>query len=215
MKPTIVNKADAVVPAELRNGHQEDRRHARRPADTQGEAGHTSREAMAEATPAEAYSLKVAARDYIWLYDVRHGVAPNEIAARSGVSVRQVRKALERARAMERSRFKDNLIESFTSGRLDGMNFRLFPLFPVAAYTPQSACPHPDSFELGSRLCCMVCHTSGMDDHPGFRRDPETDPAPEPRSKPVADAAAPSKVRKSKETRKQRRRRQLVAASVA
>jgi hypothetical protein len=213
MKPTIASKVDAVVPAEVRNDHQKGRRHPRRLATSRSELGETSRDVATEATTAQDCALEVAARDYIWLYDVRHGVAPHEIAARSGVSVRQVRKGLERARALDRSCSKDNLIESFKSGRLDDMNFRLIPFFPVAAFTPQSACPHHNSIERDSRLCCMVCHASGMDDHPGLQRDPGTDPAPEP--KPAANAAAPSEVRKPKETRKQRRRRQLAEAAVA
>jgi hypothetical protein len=95
------------------------------------------------------------------------------------------------------------------------MGFRLIPLFPIGAFTPRSACPHHDTIERGSRLCCMVCHGSGMDDHPGLERDPKTDPSPEPTPKPAVDAAAPSKARKSKVTRKQRRRRELAEVAVA
>ena len=54
MKPTIASTADAVVPAEGRMGHREDRRDPRRRADTQGVPGETSREAVAETTTARA-----------------------------------------------------------------------------------------------------------------------------------------------------------------
>jgi hypothetical protein len=162
---------------------------------------------------AKAWTLEVAARDYVWLYDFRHGVGPGEIAAREGVTVRQVREGLERARALDRNGSKDSPIGSLRSGRLDDIGFRLIPLLPVGALTPQSACPHHDSIERGSRLCCMVCHASGMDDHPGLRREPLTDPSPEPA--PAVDVAVSSKSGKSKETRKQRRLRQLAEAAVA
>ena len=42
------------------------------------------------------------ARDYIWLWDVRHGVSINEIALREGVSVRRVQTGVSRAKALEK-----------------------------------------------------------------------------------------------------------------
>lgn len=212
MKPTTASTADAVVPTGGRMGHREDRRDPRRRAESRSVTGETSRGAVAGTSTAGAWTLEVAARDYIWLYDFRHGVGLSEIAAREGVTVRQVREGLERARALDRNRSKDNPIESLKSSRLDDIGFRLMPLFPIMALTPQSACPHHDSIERGSRLCCMVCHASGMDDHPGLRRDPLIDPSPEPAPAPAAVSSKPGK---SRENRKQRRRRQLAGAAVA
>ena len=60
----------------------------------------------------------------------------------------------------------------------------------------------------------MVCHSSGMDEHPGLRRDPLTDPSPESKPAPAADGVVPSEAGGSRETRKQRRRR-LFAEAVA
>jgi hypothetical protein len=48
----------------------------------------------------------------------------------------------------------------------------------------------------------MVCHSSGIDDHPGLTRSPLTDPAPEPKLAPEVEPK-PAK----RETRKERRQR--------
>lgn len=152
--------------------------------------------------------------EYIWLYDSRHGVGIQEIAARAGVSVGRVRFGLERAQALESKPSMRELSEDLKSSGPDDLGFRLIPLFPIGSFTPQSACSHGASIQRGSKLCCMVCHASGMDDHPGLQRDTETDPSPEPQPAPPA-AAAPREFRERKETRKQRRRRQFAEAAVA
>jgi hypothetical protein len=36
----------------------------------------------------------------------------------------------------------------------------------------------------------MICHRSGIDDHPGLARDPSTDPEPEPRTSRLAPPQA-------------------------
>ena len=41
----------------------------------------------AKARVTRAVSLKILAKEYIWLWDVRHGVSISEIAIREGVSV--------------------------------------------------------------------------------------------------------------------------------
>jgi hypothetical protein len=160
----------------------------------------------------EALTLKVAARDLMWLYDNKHGMSFEEIAGYERLPVQRVIEGVMRAEALQRQRSSDELVEDFKSGRLDDSRFRLIPLFPVNAFTPQSACPHHNPIEQGSRLCCMVCHTSGMDDHPGLQRDPETDPSPEPA--PAKDARR-TRSGKAKGTRKQRRRRQLADTVLA
>jgi hypothetical protein len=53
---------------------------------------------------------------------------------------------------------------------------RLVPLFPIGSYTPQSRCAHSGPIERGSVLCCMVCHTSGQDDHPALQYRCAVDP---------------------------------------
>lgn len=46
----------------------------------------------------------------------------------------------------------------------------LVPLFPIAAFTPQSSCPHKTPIPDGSSLYCVVCHDTGMRHHPALKR---------------------------------------------
>jgi hypothetical protein len=152
----------------------------------------------------------------MWLYDSRHGVSLAEIAGYEGLSIGRVRFGVKRAQAQESKVSKDDLVQVLKPGYVGDLDFRLTPLFPIGAFTPQSACPHHDTIKRGSKFCCMVCHASGMDDHPGLRRDPQADPSPEPQPEPAVKATAPSKATTSKETRKERRHRQFAeAAAVA
>ena len=48
-------------------------------------------------------SLAVMAKEYIWLWDVRHGIGTHEIAIREGVSVRRVQFGVSRAKAQEKA----------------------------------------------------------------------------------------------------------------
>ena len=138
------------------------------------------------------WSLETAAREFVWLWDSRHGTSFMEIANREGVTPSRVRFGVARARSHERS------------ARGSGPTHppRLSPLFPVGPYTPTSPCGHDRPIRIGSSLCCMVCHVSGLDGHPAFARDPKTDPAPEPPLPETPLAAKPAK-----ETRKQKRKR--------
>ncbi len=128
-------------------------------------------------------TLEIAAKEYVWLWDRRHGSSLAAIAAREGVSIGRVRFGLARARAQEKGAVTTRAIRPP----------RLVPLFPIGAYTPQSTCAHRRPIEPGSSLCCMVCHTSGMDRHPALRRDPRSEPAPEPKPKPAPELAAPAR----------------------
>ena len=152
-------------------------------------------------------TLAVAAREYIWLYDRCHGVGISEIAAREGLSVNRVKYGLKRARAMDKKPSRDAQAGPL-SFDIDIAHLpRLIPLFPIGPYTPESACPHLEPIEQGSTLCCMVCHSSGMDAHPSLLRDPRTEPAPEDKVGLAPDLGSRPKTRESHETRKQRRRR--------
>jgi hypothetical protein len=135
-------------------------------------------------------NLEIAAKEYVWLWDRRYGFSFEAIAAREGLSFARVRFDVVRARAQE---------EAMIASRTDRAP-RLIPLFPVGPYTPQSICAHKQPIERGSALCCMVCHRSGMDSHPALRRDPRTDPPPEPKP-------ALKRVDFQCETRKMRRQR--------
>jgi hypothetical protein len=137
-------------------------------------------------------TLAIAAKEYIWLWDFRHGISVKAIASREDLSLRRVRFGLARAEAHERGYCNDAAVKPP----------RLVPLFPIGSYTPLSGCRHKQPIQTGSLLCCMVCHESGLDGHPALQRDPRTDPAPEPTppSKPASLA---------KETRRKRRERQF------
>jgi len=138
-------------------------------------------------------TLAVAAKEYVWLYDHRHGVTPEAIAVREGLTVLRVRLGLERAGVRERGQI--------TVSGTDGAALRaprLIPFFPIVSFTPQAPCGHRTMLRKGSLFCCMVCHRSGIDGHPALVRDPRTDPAPEPKP-------APAPVKVAVETRKQKR----------
>jgi hypothetical protein len=99
-----------------------------------------------------ASPLERAAREYVWLYDVRHGVSVSQIAKRAGYSPNAVRAGLRRARAADATAGAGPVA-------LDGpdMGYGLKPLFPIGSFTPRSECPHlgpcpPPPF------VCMVCH---------------------------------------------------------
>jgi len=138
-----------------------------------------------------ALTLENAAREYVWLWELRRGVSITTIAKRECVSLRRVRFGVARARAQE-----GNLPNAKPLIRPP----QLVPLFPIGAFTPMSLCGHRQPIRIGSDLCCMVCHRSGMDGHPALQRDKATEPAREP----VPSAPKP---KTSRETRKQRRQR--------
>jgi hypothetical protein len=132
--------------------------------------------------------LEITAKEYVWLWERRRGVATKAIAIRAGVSVRRVRFGMARALAKEKSEPTRGTLRPPT----------LIPLFPVGPYTPQSACGHRLPIQAGSLLCCMVCHCSGMDGHPALQRHLETEPIRE---------TIPSVHQGVRENRRQRRLR--------
>lgn len=214
MKPTIARTAETVLPTEGQIDRPVESKGRRRESQSERVRGKSLRYARTGPRSDRSLTLEVAAMEYIWLYDSRHGVSIQEIAARAGVSVDRVRFGVGRAKALESKHSMRELSEDLRVRRPDELGFRLIPLFPIGAFTPRSECPHHDTLERGSKLCCMVCHASGMDDHPGLRRDPQTDPSPEPQPAPAAEAA-PRESAERKETRKQRRRRRFAEAAVA
>lgn len=140
-------------------------------------------------------NLENSVRESIWLWDSRHGIDAKEIAIREGVSVRRVQFGLARARSQEVHSVQRDLCRPP----------RLVPLFPVGPYTPQSLCGHHQPIERGSVFCCMICHTSGQDDHPALQRDPRIDPRRD--TKPASSQKAFCSEKTYRETRRQRRQR--------
>ncbi len=163
-------------------------------------------------------SLEAAAQEYVWLYDFRRGIACQKIAEEYGLTVRDVRDGIERARKLEARCSRDEWLSDFQSGREVERGFRLMPMFPISAFTPQSTCPHGGPLQSGSTLCCMVCHTSGMDEHPSLRHDPAADPRPETGSEselaltPAAEASPSSTAARRRLSRRERRRRMFESA---
>jgi hypothetical protein len=150
-------------------------------------------------------ALAQVAKEWIWLWDVRNGVSTGEIALREGLSPRRVRQGIARAQADEKSLKGDTADTNSVRPPL------MVPLFPIGPFTPQSACAHRGPIKRGAPFVCMVCFTSGRDDHPALQRDPATDPKPEP---DPASTRPPTKKTQAKQTRKQRRARMFGAASI-
>jgi hypothetical protein len=214
MMPTIASTNANALPSEGRNDLEGTHRDSCQKAESRSMPRKTSHRVAFGPSTDQSLTLEVAAKDYIWLYDFRRGIGCSKIAAVEGVNVRQVQEGIERARKLERKGSKDALIEDLKPGGLGDIGFRLTPLFPIGSFTPQSTCPHRNPMKRGSGFCCMVCHASGMDDHPGLRRDPATDPSLEPETAEESVEVAGRPVA-SPETRKQRRRRQFAEAIAA
>lgn len=152
---------------------------------------------MSKCKGGAALTLAVIAKEHIWLWDVRHGASIQEIAAREELSPRRVRAGIARAQALEKSTSGDTAESKIRPPRLEA-------LFPITSYTPLSICPHRRAIERDSIFCCMVCHQSGVDDHPALQRSHATDPKPEQKPPPPCMTGAKTK---SRETRRQRRAR--------
>jgi hypothetical protein len=168
-------------------------------------------------------------RDQEWLRLHQDGRSTSAIAEEAGVSVQHVRRALARAREQDASRIQDDPRPTDLPMRDNGTPegsppepaavrtpwwLELVPLFPIGSLTPASECPHRGPIRPGSLFCCMVCSESGVDGHPAMKRDPATDPRPEPTAAtqpdrgPREDAAAST----GRETRRERRARRFAAA---
>lgn len=157
-------------------------------------------------------SISIHARELVWLDKLRRGYSIKEIAKREGLGCRRIQYGVSRARERRNS---SRTRESTSSNKLHRRDSKipasairddpnrppqLVPLFPIGAFTPGSACPHHGPIRPGSVFCCMVCSQSGVDDHPALKRDPQTDPRPERKARPVRATGV-------RETRKQRRQR--------
>lgn len=86
---------------------------------------------------------------------------------------------------------------------------RLVPMFPIGPLTPKSKCRHADDNLPAKPFYCVTCDRSWADGdgHPALRRDPKTDPRPEPAAKPEpATKPTPAATTETKPTRRQLRR---------
>lgn len=86
------------------------------------------------------------------------------------------------------------------------------PLVPMfgsqPGWSPDHACRdvHAAAIPKGSNLCCMVCHESGQDHLKVMRRNPKTDPKPEPKAPEEAFDPMPA-LRRHTELRRDKRQR--------
>jgi hypothetical protein len=113
-------------------------------------------------------TLEIAAKEYMWLWDLHYGASTEVTATREALAASRVRFGVSRALGQEKAFLGETAIRPP----------RLVPLFPIGPYTPSSTCGHRGPIETGSLLCCMVCHTSGMDEHPALWHDITTAPTP-------------------------------------
>jgi hypothetical protein len=148
------------------------------------------------------------AREFLWLWERREGIAVVTIARRERTSVRAICEGLARAEATE----------AFGAGLVPVVDMppdrdrgpvnepQLVPLFPIGHFVPASWCPHGAPIRRGSCLCCMVCHKSGLDHLGAFQRPPP-DKEEERKRKDREKASKKARAREPKLTRKERRAR--------
>jgi hypothetical protein len=116
--------------------------------------------------------LRDTLRDAIMFRLYSAGATHRDIAGIFGATRGEVNRSIERA-----------FTQQLDSDHNDEPRLTLF--FPVTPFTPHSHCPHQGPIARGSRLCCAVCHQSGLDhvmDLPGrvptYRSDPLQEPEP-------------------------------------
>ncbi len=129
--------------------------------------------------------LPIDVLESLWLYETRTGHDIRSIARREGLGERRIQVGVMRAKLREIAKTRGSGTGD-QPVRFDARSLpRLVPLFPIGPFTPNSVCGHRHPIRAGSIFCCMVCHASGVDDHPGLNRDPRTEPTPEPKTKPT------------------------------
>lgn len=149
------------------------------------------------------------AREFLWLWERRQGVAVVTIARRERASVRTILLGLAIAEATEGAGAGLVPVVELPPDRDRGpaTEPQLVPLFPIPAFSPESQCPHASrGIRRGSRLCCMVCHKSGLDHLGAFQRSP-VDKDDEGRKKASDKAKSKARANEPKLTRKEKRAR--------
>jgi hypothetical protein len=148
--------------------------------------------------------LETSIRDYVWLWDSYDNMSGKVPAVRERNRTQWGSPALNRTRAVLTSRCLQ-----FT-WRLP----QLVPLFPVGNYTPSSTCAHRGLIQRGSVFCCMICHTSGQDDHPALQNNWPVELNSDVNWGATFRSSKCSKQTISLETRKQRRQRLFAGISI-
>ncbi|WP_165074275.1 hypothetical protein [Paludisphaera rhizosphaerae] len=101
-----------------------------------------------------------------WVRDVfKYGMTLADVADAAGVTIDRVKRGVAAARA-----------RGVDLGDVRQWVPDAEPLFPIDSFTPQSTCPHHGPIASGWRVCCMVCHASGLDDRPELKISRRTVP---------------------------------------
>lgn len=167
-------------------------------------------------------NLPIVIQESIWLAEVREGHSVHTIAQRDNLSRQRIQFGVTRARLREAAKISrlEQIAAEAARHRELGIPAeatpvapRLVPLFPIGPLVPTSKCGHNGPLRAGSSFCCMICHTSGKDDHPALRRDPKTDPAPEPMPRSLPATTDPA-LKSSRRRLKQHRRKQAATATI-
>ena len=119
-------------------------------------------------------SLKTLAREYVWLWDVRHGRSADDIAIAEGRTVDQVRRGVERAKGVAD---RDGADPAYRPAHRPRPTLSLLPLFPIGPLTPTSPCPHTGAVPPAP-FVCMVCGRSHADEYLGYLRVVDGEPMP-------------------------------------
>lgn len=141
-------------------------------------------------------SCSTSVSEYVWLKTSCHQRSLNILSDRKALSICENNSAQTCTRTINSDGFFPNIYRSP----------QLAPVFPIESYTPSSRCRHCGPIEMGSSFCCMICHTSGHDDHPVFQEKLVAKRSVNVKSN-ANFRVAYSSHRISTETRRQRRQR--------
>lgn len=129
-----------------------------------------------------------------WLSLQRAGHKPAEIARTLRIRPSKVYAGISAARLREARNGSAAMVPRLPRLTMDyGSSCKPLTLLTCEDVHPRGPMPR------GTTCCCAACHKTGIEGHPGLRRNPATDPRPDPKP-----AAAKSK---TEPTRRQRRRK--------
>jgi hypothetical protein len=111
-------------------------------------------------------------RRFTWLARSDSGQSTRSIAQEYSLSQRTIQHEIKLA--------KEEVTAFVESRRLMRVP-KLVLFFPINGLFPFSRCRH-DVVPLphSTKLCCAICHRSGVDNHPALQRHPRFEPRPDP-----------------------------------
>ena len=111
MMATMARPADPALPATEREDDHKPRESPRQQRRFRIQGEGASRDCRTRAWEDRTLTLEVAAREWMWLYDHRHGMSLAEIAGYERLDIERVQFGVERSAAQEAKASKDDLIE--------------------------------------------------------------------------------------------------------